>query len=47
VYNRRNPLYYNLRTQLETVDNQLRETTNFVQVWLLPILPALSYSISF
>lgn len=47
IYNRHNPLYYNVRTQLETVNNQLRETSKFVQVWLLPILPSVSYSISF
>jgi hypothetical protein len=47
VYNRRNPLYYNLRTQIEIAGNQLREAKSFVQVWLLPVLPSLSYAIRF
>lgn len=47
AYNRRNPLYYNLRTRLENVNNELIETKSFVQVWLLPVLPSLSYSVRF
>ncbi len=47
AYNRRNPLYYSLRTQIDNVDNRLQETKSFVQVWLLPALPSLSYSLRF
>lgn len=47
AYNRRNPLYYNIRTQIDNVDNQLQQTKSFVQVWLLPALPSLSYSLRF
>ncbi len=47
AYNRRNPLYYNLRTQIENPNGQLRETKQFVQVWLIPIAPSLSYSLRF
>lgn len=47
AYNRRNPLYYNIRTQIDNVDNQLQQTKSFVQVWLLPALPSLSYSLKF
>jgi hypothetical protein len=47
VYNRRNPLYYNLRTQFEIENNQLRENKSFVQVWLFPVMPSFSYSVQF
>lgn len=47
AYNRRNPLYYNLRTDIENENNELRPKASFVQVWLLPALPSLSYSIRF
>lgn len=47
AYNRRNPLYYNLRTDIENVDNELRAKASFVQVWLLPVMPSFSYSLRF
>jgi hypothetical protein len=48
IYDRRNPLYYDLRTRFINDENdQLREVKEFVQVWLLPFLPSLSYSIQF
>jgi hypothetical protein len=47
AYNRRNPLYYNVRTRLETQGEELKERKEYVQVWLLPILPSVSYGIRF
>ncbi|MFN7116085.1 MAG: carboxypeptidase-like regulatory domain-containing protein [Saprospiraceae bacterium] len=47
AYNRRNPLYYDLRTKFVTEGEELKETKEVVQVWLLPVLPSVSYSIRF
>jgi len=47
AYDRRNPLYYNLRTKYINVNNELRPVKEFVQVWLIPILPSVNYSIKF
>lgn len=47
AYNRKNPLYYDLRTDFVTVGEQLKETKKIVQVWLLPVLPSVSYAIRF
>lgn len=47
IYNRRNPLYYNLRTKYVNENNALRAVKEFVQVWLIPILPSVNYSIKF
>lgn len=47
AYNRRNPIYYELRNKFVTVGEALKETKEVVQVWLLPVLPSVSYSIRF
>lgn len=47
AYNRKNPLYYDFRTNFVTVGEELKETKKVVQVWLLPILPSVSYAIRF
>jgi len=47
LYNRKNPVYYDLRTQLLNRNNELRERKKFVQVWLIPVFPYLNYSIRF
>jgi hypothetical protein len=47
LYNRRNPLYYDLRTTYRLENGQLRPRREFVQSWLLPMLPSLSYSAQF
>ncbi len=47
VYNRRNPLYYDLRTDFVSENGELKEKKSFVQVWLLPLLPAVNYSVKF
>jgi len=47
AYNRNNPLYYDLRTALVADGEDLREVKEFVQARLLPIMPSLSYAISF
>ena len=48
LYDRRNPLYYNLRRDFSNNDNyELVERKEFVEVWLLPFLPSMSYTIKF
>jgi outer membrane cobalamin receptor len=47
AYNKQNPLYYQLRRDLEIEGNEVKETNKFVQVLLLPIVPSLSYSLNF
>ena len=47
VYNRRNPLYYNLRSKFTEENNELRETKEVIEVEMLPILPSISYSFNF
>ncbi len=47
VYARKNPLYYSLRSSFVNVDGALQQQNEFVQVWLLPFLPVLNYSVKF
>lgn len=47
VYNRNNPLYYDLRTSLVANGESLQEVKEFVQVRMIPFMPSLSYAISF
>lgn len=47
LYNRKNPLYYDLRNRYTNVNNSLIAVSEFVQVWLLPLLPSVSYQFSF
>ena len=48
LYDRRNPLYYDLRTSIVVnASNELEEEKDFVQVWLIPITPSLNYTIKF
>jgi hypothetical protein len=47
IYNRNNPLYYDLRTSLVADGESLREVKEFVQVRMIPFMPSLSYGISF
>ncbi len=48
VYDRRNPLYYRLDREFGFVNDELRLiNSEFVQGWLLPFVPYLSYSIRF
>lgn len=47
VYNRKNPVYYDLRMQVVNEDFQLKEKPEYVQVWLIPVMPYLNYSIKF
>lgn len=47
VYNKKNPLYYQLRRELNIVTEEIVETNKFVQVLLLPIVPSVSYSVKF
>jgi len=47
LYNRKNPLYYDLRNKYAGEGNQLKLKKEFVSVWIIPMLPSLSYSIRF
>jgi outer membrane receptor for ferrienterochelin and colicin len=47
LYNRRNPLYYNLRTEFVNRNNAIEVVKQFVEVPLLPILPSVRYAIKF
>ncbi|MCB0654032.1 MAG: TonB-dependent receptor [Saprospiraceae bacterium] len=47
AYNKKNPLYYQLRRELNIEEDKVKETNKFVQVLLLPIVPSLSYSVKF
>ncbi|MEM6878494.1 MAG: TonB-dependent receptor plug domain-containing protein [Bacteroidota bacterium] len=47
VYNRRNPVYYDLRTEYVSKDGQLTAEREFVQVFIAPLLPVFSYELSF
>ena len=47
LYNRRNPLYYDLRNTYEAEDQQLKLKKEFVPVSIIPMLPSLNYSIKF
>lgn len=47
VYNRKNPLYYDVRRRYVNSNNTLISVREFVQVWLLPALPSLSYRLEF
>ncbi len=47
LYNRNNPLYYDLRTSLLSDGESLREVKKFVQFRMIPFMPSLSYSVSF
>lgn len=47
LYNRNNPLYYDIRRFLVNQQNTLSTRYNFVEVQLAPILPSISYKISF
>ncbi|HMQ47054.1 MAG TPA: carboxypeptidase-like regulatory domain-containing protein [Saprospiraceae bacterium] len=47
LYNRQNPLYYNLKTTYEQEGSQLKPQLAFVPVPLIPLLPSVRYSIKF
>ncbi|MCO6492517.1 MAG: TonB-dependent receptor [Phaeodactylibacter sp.] len=47
LYNRRNPLYYDLRNRYVEESGQLRQKKEFVPVSVIPMLPSLNYSIKF
>ncbi|MCO6479659.1 MAG: TonB-dependent receptor [Phaeodactylibacter sp.] len=46
-YNRRNPLYYDLRNRYEEENGQLLPKKEFVPVSIIPMLPSLNYSLKF
>lgn len=47
AYNRRNPVYYDLRDRYVPSDDGLEREATFVPVWLLPLMPSLNYSLQF
>lgn len=47
VYNRKNPVYYEVRTNYRSRDEQLVADRQFVQVYLAPFMPTLAYHLSF
>ncbi len=47
AYDRRNPIYYDLRTVLQLRDGQFQTSRELVQAWIAPLLPSLNYSITF
>lgn len=47
VYNRHNPIYYDVQTSYFARDEQLIANRDFVQVYLAPVTPTLSYRVRF
>ena len=47
LYNRHNPLYYDIRSNLVHSNGNWYEENELVDAWLIPLLPSLSYSICF
>lgn len=47
LYNRHNPLYYDIRSTLVHSNGEWHKENELVDAWLIPLLPALSYSIRF
>jgi len=47
LYNRHNPIYYDIRKAYVARDAKLIADRNFVQVYLAPITPTLAYHLTF
>ncbi|MEM6397252.1 MAG: TonB-dependent receptor [Bacteroidota bacterium] len=47
AYNRRNPIYYDLRTDYVSKEGELAAQREFVQVFIAPLLPVFSYELTF
>ena len=47
VYNRHNPIYYDVRSHFSARQEQLRSDREFVQVYIAPLLPILAYRVAF
>jgi hypothetical protein len=47
IYNRQNPLYYQLRTNFVNTGQKVEPIRELTDVTLIPLLPSLSYSIDF
>ena len=47
VYNRHNPIYYDVQTDYFARDEQLIANREFVQVYLAPVTPTIAYKIRF
>lgn len=46
AYNRRNPVFYDLRTDYVDLNGQLSANRQFVQVYIAPLMPSFSYKVS-
>ena len=46
AYNRRNPIFYDLRTEYGDLNGQLSANRRFVQVYIAPLMPSFSYKVS-
>ena len=46
AYNRRNPIFYDLRTNYVDLNGQLSANRQFVQVFIAPLMPSFSYKVS-
>ena len=47
VYNRHNPIYYDIQTKYESREDQLIANRDFIQVYLAPITPTFAYRVRF
>ncbi|MEL7161545.1 MAG: hypothetical protein AAFN92_12375, partial [Bacteroidota bacterium] len=47
LYNRHNPIYYDIRKEYSVRESDLIADRNFVQVFLAPITPTLAYHLTF
>ncbi|MCB0637711.1 MAG: hypothetical protein KDC54_13870, partial [Lewinella sp.] len=47
LYDRKNPLYYDVRRFYENQGNSLISVRQFVEVWIAPLIPTVSYRLSF
>jgi hypothetical protein len=46
AYNRRNPIFYDLRTNYVDLNGQLSANRQFVQVYIAPLMPSFSYKVA-
>jgi hypothetical protein len=46
VYNRRNPIFYDLRNNYVDLNGQLSANRQFVQVFIAPLMPSFSYRVA-
>lgn len=47
AYNRKNPLYYRVEKEPTIIDDRVIINSNYVEAWLMPVVPHVDYSIGF